>query len=183
VLGVKHEAASAPSKSIRRAGKKHDPVEAQPCPGTVEVPDWLMGNITEAIKNTQQVFFLLLSVLAYCAVTVVSSSDRQIALNSTVQLPILNASVSYVGFMSLAPAVTLLVYIYLQLNVARLQKLVQLTKSSYAPVETGRFYPWVFTVVESKETGVVGTIQVFMTSMWLWWALPVVLMLFSLTSI
>jgi hypothetical protein len=156
-------------------------VDSKPIPPSV--PEWLIANIAEAIKNTQQVFFLMLSILAYCAVTVVGSSDRQIALNSTVQLPILNSNVSFVGFMVLAPSVALLVYIYLHLYVLRLKSLVLYAEASFAPLESRRLYPWVLAVVEPPEPGSVGALQDLLTHLCLWWVLPIVLLLFSLLSI
>lgn len=175
----KHRGHNEHDRGLGPIAKPNASGETQP----PAIPDWLVSNIAEAIKNTQQVFFLMLSLLAYCAVTVVGSTDRQVALNSTVQLPILSSNVSFIGFMVLAPAVASLVYVYLHLNVLRLKDLALYAEQNYAPVDSHRLYPWVLAVVETPQPGSVGVIQELLTRLWLWWIFPVVLLLFSLLSV
>ncbi len=62
-------------------------------------PDWLLDNIAEAFKKRPQEFtWLYIGFLAYCALTVVSTTDRQIVLNEPAKLPIINVEVALNGF-------------------------------------------------------------------------------------
>ncbi|GEM_PF-5184809 len=61
-------------------------------------PDWLLDNIAEAFKKRPQEFtWLYIGFLAYCALTVVSTTDRQIVLNEPAKLPIINVEVALNG--------------------------------------------------------------------------------------
>ncbi len=146
------------------------------------VPEWIVANIAEASKGAQQVFFIFLSLLSYCAITVLATADHQIVLNSTVQLPLLNSPVSLEAFFLLAPSVSLLVYAYLQLYLQRLKGLVQELKA-YGPIPARRLYPWALTISEDPEPGSVGVLQKAITSLCLWWLLPFVLLLFAFSSL
>lgn len=146
-------------------------------------PDWIIGNIAEASKNAQQVFFVLVSLLIYCAISVTGTADRQVVLNSTVQLPVLNSTVSLEAFFLLAPVFALLVFVYLQLYLQRLKGLVHQLRADYAPVEPRRLYPWVLTIAEDPEPGSIGKLQGIVTDVSLWWLLPLVLLLFAVWSV
>jgi hypothetical protein len=145
-------------------------------------PEWIVSNIAEASKGAQQVFFIFVSLLSYCAITVLATADHQIVLNSTVQLPLLNSPVSLEGFFILAPSVSLLVYAYLQLYLQRLKGLIQELKA-YGPIPPRRLYPWALTISEDAEPGSVGVLQKAITSFCLWWLLPIVLLLFAFSSL
>ncbi len=43
-----------------------------------EAPGWLLDNIAEASKNARKIYLLYIGFLAYCALTVVSTTGRQI---------------------------------------------------------------------------------------------------------
>jgi hypothetical protein len=146
-------------------------------------PEWIISNIAEASKNAQQVFFILLSLLVYSAISVTSTSDRQVVLNSTVHLPVLNTSVSLEVFFLLAPIFSLLVFIYLQLYLQRLKGLIHQLKHSYARLEPRRLYPWALIIAEDPEPGSIGLIQRVATDVSLWWLLPIVFVLFAIWSV
>jgi len=146
-------------------------------------PDWIIGNIAEASKNAQQVFFVLVSLLVYCAISVTGTADRQVVLNSTVQLPVLNSTVSLEAFFLLAPIFALLVFVYLQLYLQRLKGLIRQLRADYAQVEPRRLYPWVLTIAEDPEPGAIGKLQGIVTDLSLWWLLPLVLLLFAVWSV
>jgi hypothetical protein len=145
-------------------------------------PDWIVSNIAEASKGAQQVFFIFVSLLSYSAITMLATADRQIILNSTVQLPLLNIPVSLEGFFILAPSVSLLVYAYLQLYLQRLKGLVHELRA-YGPIPPRRLYPWALTISEDAEPGSVGVLQNAITSLCLWWLLPFVFLLFAFSSL
>jgi hypothetical protein len=147
-----------------------------------QAPDWIIGNIAEASKGAQQVFFIFVSLLSYCAITITATADRQIILNSTVQLPLLNSTVSLDGFFIVGPFVSMLVFAYLQLYLQRLKGLIHQLKQ-YGPIEARRLYPWALTIAEDPEPGSVGLLQQAITAFCLWWLLPLVLLLFAAWSI
>jgi Pentapeptide repeats (8 copies) len=145
-------------------------------------PDWIIDNIAEASKGAQQVFFILISLLSYCAITITATADRQIILNSTVQLPLLSSAVSLDGFFIIAPLVSLLVFAYLQLYLQRLKGLIHQLRQ-YGDIEPRRLYPWALTIAEDPEPGSIGVLQRAITGFCLWWLLPLVLLLFAFWSV
>jgi len=144
-----------------------------------EAPPWLVGNITEASKNARKIYFLYIGFLAYCALTVVSTTDRQIILNETARLPIVNLDVSLNGFFILAPLLAIFVFVYLQLYLQRLSGLISDLRTRYAPVEKRRLYPWMMNIAEDPEPGRTGKLPGVLLGLSLWWSLPVVLILFA----
>ncbi len=142
--------------------------------------DWLIDNITEASKNARQIYFLYIGFLAYCALTIVSTSDRQIILNEEASLPIIKLDVSLSGFFILSPIISLLVFTYLQLYLQRLKGLITDLRANYALVENRRLYPWMLNIAEDPEPGIVGKLQIMFVNFSLWWSLPLVLVLNSL---
>lgn len=48
----------------------------------------LLDNIAEASKNARRIYLIYIGFLVYCALTVVSTSDRQMILNEPAHLPI-----------------------------------------------------------------------------------------------
>jgi len=144
-----------------------------------KAPDWLIENIAEASKNARKIYFLYIGFLAYCALTVVSTTDRQIILNDTARLPVLNVEVSLHGFFIFAPLIAIFVFAYLQLYVDRLRGLITDLRTNYAPVEKRRLYPWMLNIAEDAEPGFVGWLQKRAVEFSLWWSLPIVLILFA----
>lgn len=164
------------AKGPVRESAKHDTESPE------QAPDWIIDNIAEASKAAQQVFFILVSLLTYCAITITATADRQIILNSTVQLPLLNSAVSLDGFFIVGPFVSMLVFAYLQLYLQRLKGLIHQLRQ-YGPIESRRLYPWALTIAEDPEPGSIGLLQQAITAFCLWWLLPLVLLLFAAWSI
>ncbi len=144
-----------------------------------KAPSWLIDNITEASKNARQIYFLFIGFLSYCALTIVSTSDRQIILNEEASLPIIKLDVSLNGFFILSPVISLLVFTYLQLYLQRLKGLITDLRTNYASVNKRRLYPWMINIAEAPESGIVGKLQRVFVSFTLWWSLPLVLVLDS----
>jgi uncharacterized protein YjbI with pentapeptide repeats len=145
-----------------------------------KAPEWLFDRIDEASKNTRKIYFLYMGLLAYCALTIVSTSDRQIILNETATLPILKLDVPLNGFFILAPLIAILVFIYFQLYLHRLKGLIVDLRTNYAPIEKRRLYPWIINIAEDPEPGTVGALQKIIVSFSLWTSLILVLILFAL---
>jgi len=80
-----------------------------------KVPNSLIDNIAEASKNARKIYLLFIGVLAYSALTVVSTSDRRIILNEPARLPVINLDVSLDGFFILAPILSIFIFFYFQL--------------------------------------------------------------------
>jgi len=143
-------------------------------------PGWLIDNIAESSKNSRRIYLLFIGFLAYCALTVASTKDRQIILNETAHLPIVNLDVPLNGFFLLAPLIAVFVFIYLQLYVHRLKGLITDLRTNYPSVEKRRLYPWMLNIAEDPEPGVIGRLQKIIVNFSLWWLLPIVLIFFPL---
>ncbi|MCP4986661.1 MAG: hypothetical protein GY928_11590 [Colwellia sp.] len=147
--------------------------------GKPDAPDWLIDNIAEASKNARQIFFLYIGFLAYCTLTVVGTSDRQIILNGITNLPIINVDVSLDGFFILSPLVAILGFIYLQLYLHRLESLIKDLRTNYTSPGKKCLYPWILNIAEEPEDGVIGILQRGFSKFALWWLLPIVLVVLS----
>jgi uncharacterized protein YjbI with pentapeptide repeats len=152
-------------------------------PKKPEAPDWLLENIKECSKNASRVYTVYLGYLAYCALTVVSTTDRQILLNQTAHLPLVNVAVPLNLFFVAAPAVAVLVFLYFQSYLWRLKGLTSQLQSNYAAIERRRLYPWIINIAQFPERGVIGVIQKNIVGFSLWCSLPTVLSLFTISII
>lgn len=144
------------------------------------IPSWLIDNIAEASKNARSIYFVYIGFITYCALTVVGTTDRQLVLNETARLPIINMDVSINGFFILAPLLAIGIFIYFQLYLQRLNGLIRDLRTNYAPIEKRRLYPWMLNIAEDPEPGFAGRVQRFVVQLTLWWSLPVVLLLFAM---
>lgn len=145
-----------------------------------EAPEWLLENIAEASKNARKIYFLYLGLLAYCALTVVSTTHRQIILNETARLPIVNLNVLLNGFFVLSPLIAILVFVYFQLYLHRLRGLIDDLRNNYLSIEKKRLYPWMINISEDPEPGLIGKLQKITVKLTLWVSLPIVLNLIAL---
>jgi len=146
-----------------------------------KAPRWIFENIAEASKKASRIYTVFLSVLAYCAITVVSTTDRQLLLNEPVRLPLINVEVSLAGFFVLSPIISILIFVYLQLYFHRIKGLIEQLKTDYDHKDKRRIYPWLLNIAREPEPGAVGKVQSFIASFSLWWCLPIVLTLFPLS--
>jgi len=140
-------------------------------------PNWLIDNIAEASRNASKIYFLYLGSVAYCALTVFSTTDRQIILNEKARLPIVNLDVSLNGFFWLSPIIVLLIFTYFQLYLHRLKGLTADLRENYAQIEKRRLYPWLLNIAEDQEPGMIGALQVIAAKFTLWMSLPILLSL------
>ncbi len=145
-------------------------------------PDWLFENITEASKNARSIFILYVGSLAYCVLTVFTTPDERIFFNQPARLPIINLDVSFNGFVILAPLLIIFLFIYFQLYLNKLKRLVDKLKSDYAPEEM-RVYPWMINFADELESGLIGKSQRFIVNFTLWWFLPGILMLLAFWNV
>ncbi len=146
-----------------------------------QAPVWLFDKITEISKNSQRVYLLFISFITYCGITLLGISDRQIILNETIQLPLINSNISFRGFIILAPLISILVFVYLQLYMYSLKCMIDDLRSNYQ-FEKRRIYPWMLNIIKIPELGLMGKIQKTFVYISLWWFLPIVLCFFVLQS-
>jgi uncharacterized protein YjbI with pentapeptide repeats len=144
-----------------------------------KAPDWLLENITEASKIASKIYLIYVGFLAYSALTVVSTTDRQIILNSTARLPLVNVEVSLNGFFIVAPLIAIFVFFYFQLYLHRIKGLINDLRVNYAPTEKRRLYPWLINIAEDPEPGIIGMLQKVIVRFSVWWSLPIVLTFFA----
>ncbi len=142
--------------------------------------DWLFDNIAEASRNARKLYLLFLGFIAYCALTLVSTTDRQMVLkNESVRLPIVNLDVSLNGFFILAPLLAVFLFVYFQFYLLKTRDLISNPKIRDVPNSKDRIYPWFINFAYDYEDNLLGRIQRFIVGLSLWWSLPLVLMLFS----
>ncbi len=146
-------------------------------PGT---PDWLYENIAEASKNARKIYLLYLGFLAYCALTVVSTSDRQIVLNESARLPIVNLNVSLNDFFIVAPLLAIFIFAYYQFYLIKTQDLINHPKIKEDTERKERLYPWFTNFAQDPEEGWFVSFQRIIFSISIWWLMPAVLVLLSL---
>jgi uncharacterized protein YjbI with pentapeptide repeats len=141
--------------------------------------DWQHKNLEEASKNTRGIFYLYLGAVAYCLLTVMGTSDRQLLLGERTQLPIVNVAVPLVGFFYFSPLLLMLVYAYFQMYLQRIQGLKSQLRST-GSWQYRRIYPWMINIADDPEPGLVGRAQKIVVALALWWSLPLVMQVFYL---
>jgi len=146
-----------------------------------EVPNSLIDNIAEASKNARKIYLLFIGLLAYSALTAVSTSDRRIILNEPAHLPVINLDVSLDGFFILAPILSIFIFIYFQLYLHKLKRLIDDLRKNYQPIkEDQEIYPWMINFVDELGYGFIAATQRFIVKFSIWWSLPTVLTFLAL---
>lgn len=156
----------------------------KPAKDLPEAPEGLLQSITEASKNARSIYLIFNSVLAFCALTALGTSDRQMILNESTKLPLLNIDVSLDGFFVLAAIILIIVFIYFQLYLSKLKRLIFELRNEYQKLnESYALYPWLLNFVSEINTGFVGRLQRYIAYLSVWFSLPTVLVLLSLIYI
>ncbi len=143
----------------------------------LKAPSRLFNNITEASKNARKIYFLYVGFLIYCALTVVSISDRQIILNETVSLPIINMDVSLDGFFILCPVIAIFIFIYLQLYLNIRKDLINSIRTYYPQIGREHLYPWILVSLDFQKKGLIGRFQSVVVKFSVWCPVPIVLLI------
>ena len=144
-----------------------------------ESPGWLVEFIARTSKKAQRCFLFYAGFLAYCLLSAISISDRQIGLSSTVNLPLLNVDVSLVGFFVVSPVLVVLFFIYLQICILRFKRLAAYLDTQYSPVEKWRFLPWIIKAVKVPGAEMPDRLLKMITVPFLWASLPISLILIA----
>ena len=143
-------------------------------------PKWLIDNVAEASINARKLFFIYIGFISYCALTIVSTTDRQLVIGGNVKLPVINVEVGLTGFFIIAPAIAIILFVYFQLYLRRLEALKAKLRDDCPKMDKMRLYPWMINMVEAPEAGFGGWLQRRFVSFSLWWSLPLLLVLFAL---
>lgn len=150
--------------------------ETKPCP-----PDWLINDIAEASTDASRAFLFYIGYISYCLLTEVSTTDRQLILTKPmVILPIINISVSLDVFLILAPLIAILVFVYFQVYLSRLNSLITVLRENYTQTVRGRLSQWMINIAEGSETSIRGKIETIVVNFAFWWTLPLMLIFFGL---
>lgn len=139
-----------------------------------EAPLWLIENLVEASKNARGIFYLYLSFSAYLLLTVIGTTDKQLLIGGTVQLPIINMQVPLIGFFVSAPILLIVVFTYFQLYLLRIQTLKR-DLCNFKPLAARQSYPWMINMAEDPDPGLVGKLQRVIVVLVLWPIVPIVL--------
>ncbi|MRW90192.1 hypothetical protein GJ699_09370 [Duganella sp. FT80W] len=100
----------------------------------------LFATIDESAKNTRQMLYVYLGLISYAAITVIGASDRELVLNGTVRLPIVDANIQLSLFYFLCPALVMLSFTHLQLHIIELKHLLMQVADPTTLEQ--RVYPW-----------------------------------------
>ncbi len=144
-----------------------------------EAPSWLINNIAELSKNARTLHTIYVGFLTYCALTIISTTDRKIILDEQAHLPVANIDVPFTAFVLVTPIIAIAVFLYFQLHLQALNAAITNLRSKYAPVEKGRLYTWMINTANEPEHGAMGKLQMVIAKLSLWWLLPTVLILIA----
>lgn len=137
----------------------------------------MMTVIDSASQHARKVYYLYLGFIAYCAVTVFSTTDRQLALKGdTAKLPILDIAVPLDGFFILAPILAVGLFVYFMLYMQRLNSLIEGLGESY---DKKQLYPWMINIAKEPEEGSIGFLQRLFVGLTLWFTLPITMFIFA----
>lgn len=143
-----------------------------------ECPPWLIDSIAELSKSARTLHLIFVGFMVYCALSILSTTDRKLILNQEAHLPVADIDVPFNFFVLVVPFIAIIVFIYFQLHLQALKDAIRDLRTNYAPVEKGRLYPWVTGLVAEPEPGFTGLLQRLLVNLSLWILLPAVLMLF-----
>ena len=103
----------------------------------------LTKKIDLASSNAGKTYLIYIGFLSYTVLTVASTSDAQLILkNESVNLPIINIDIALNTFLIIAPILSILVFIYLQLYINRLLSLDLEELPNDKVSKYQRLYPW-----------------------------------------
>ena len=140
-------------------------------------PKWLINNIAEASKNASKIYIIYIATLSYCALSIFSTSDRDLVLNKFVRLPIIDVEVPLNAFFFLSPCLSILVFMYLQFYLYKLKRLLNELTTDFAPESDSIIYPWIINFVRDHDFGFIPKLQRCVVSASLWLVMPLVLSL------
>src|SRR5439155_4596600 len=145
----------------------------------VDAPIWFYKNFAALSQSARNIHTIYVGFLVYCALTIRSTTDRQIVLNEGARLPLINVDVPFSLFLVAAPLAAVFIYLYFQLHI---QVMKRQLREYHVPIRD-RIYPWMLNLAENSEKGALGLVQRLIVSISLWWLMPTVLLLFAALAI
>jgi uncharacterized protein YjbI with pentapeptide repeats len=146
--------------------------------------------VEEATKTSRKLLVTMLAACLYCLLAIATTKDASLFLGSTsIPLPFVQMPMSSLWFYVLAPALLLVVYLYFHLSI---QALWEAFASLPAVFTNGRplherAHPWVLNTLVRRhfkllrgECGLVTWLQILMSYVIAWWAVPVTITVFWL---
>jgi uncharacterized protein YjbI with pentapeptide repeats len=136
------------------------------------------SDVFETSRAASQSYFVYLSFLAYCVLSIVTTSDKTVVTNGPIELPIIKKDLSAGLFFFLAPVILIGLFTYFEFFHCRLKDL----RSKLDAEVEDHLYPGLLAFEARSETGFVGIIQWIVVQFSLWWLLPVALSLFAFST-
>jgi uncharacterized protein YjbI with pentapeptide repeats len=142
-----------------------------------------LADAFETSKAAGQIYLLYMSFLAYCVLSVITTSDKDVITDAPIVLPLTNKAVSAHLFFVLAPAIAIGLFTYFEFFHCRLEGLLKHVRNRPGVNAEDHLYPGLLAFNERRETGFVWFVQRILVEFSLWWLLPVVLCLFTFWTI
>lgn len=141
-----------------------------------EPPNWLYENISEAAKHASRIYITLILFIFYCVLTLLGTSDRQIILDESTELPILGSSISFSKFCIAVPVMGIILFIYFQVYLQKYKRLVsKINTYTYNSDSPQRIYPWIISIVEESQNSFLAFIQKALVAFSVWYITPIFL--------
>jgi len=146
--------------------------------------------IKEASKNARKLFLAMLLGCVYSIITIATTTDARLITNSSSSpLPIIGAEIPIAGFYWAAPLLLVSLYLYFHIYMQRLwERLAELPAvfPEGVPLDE-KAYPWLLFGLVRKhfarlraERPPLSGVQVLLSSLLAWWAVPGALLMFWL---
>ena len=140
----------------------------------------IISNLADLSKNITNIFFIYISFIVYCGITVLSIKDEQLTIkNVTIHLPILNSDINIIGFFFGSSIISILIYIYLNLNLLRLKILTKDLLLLHPNLNNKYLYPGFFNFLVYPKYSSVNIIQKLIVNLIEYWSLPIINLLLS----
>lgn len=180
---------SADSAETPNANMESKPALSVPAPSssrgprqTQDIPVVLQNSILETSKGASQAYFVYMSFLAYCTLTILTTSDDRLILHKITVLPLVSLPMPSNQFLVVAPLIAIGLFVYFEFYHCRLTGLLR-DAASFGPIDKTQLYPWLITFGEQPDEGFVGSLQRLVVQFSLWCTLPGVLLLCTVLSL
>ena len=138
-----------------------------------------LGVVLDTSKAASQAYILYVSFLAYCVISLITTSDKELVTNAPIVLPLINKNISANLFFALAPVIAISLFTYFEFFHCRLEGMLRDVRKDLGAHVSDHLYPSLLAFEESPETGFVRVIQRLVVQFSLWWLLPFVLSMFA----
>ena len=146
-----------------------------------EAPQKLLNAIKDNTLIAKRLYQIYLLLLTYCFLVVLGTTDYQMLTNQASRLPISGFEIfaSPITIFVLAFPVSLSIFIYFQLYLDKLNKLLTYLHDNYDSQEMNFISPWIINFAKYPDKGTIGKLQVLVSTISLWILLPLLQSLIS----